>query len=45
MKLNKISIFILSFLIVASFANAEGFDDFSKDSQLEDLSPPIRCFF
>jgi hypothetical protein len=45
MKPNKIPVFILIFLVVASFANAEDFDNFSKDSQLGDLSPPVRCFF
>jgi hypothetical protein len=30
---------------VAFFANGEEFHNFDKDSQLEDLSPPSRCFF
>ena len=41
----KKSIFIILFLLTASFANGEEFHDFGKDSQLEDLSSPIRCFF
>jgi hypothetical protein len=45
MKHKKISIFIILFLVAASFANGEEFHDFDKDSQLEDLSPPVRCFF
>ena len=48
MKYKKISIFIFIFLVGAFIANGEQekkFQDFNKDSQLESLSPPIRCFF
>lgn len=45
MKHRKISIFIILFLFSASFADGEEFHDFDKDSRIEDLSPPIRCFF
>ncbi len=40
-----ISAFILSVLFVVSIAMAEEFEDFDKNSQLQDLSPPERCVF
>ena len=45
MKNQRTVLFTILFMVVAAFANAESFDDFSKDSRLEDLSPPVRCFF
>jgi hypothetical protein len=44
-KYKKISILIVLLLVVTSFASAEDFNDFDKDSRLENVSPPIRCFF
>ena len=40
----KISALIFWVLLVGSIAVAEEFQDFDKDSQLQDLSPPARCF-
>ena len=45
MKSNIMSICIILFLTVAASADGGEFDDFSKDSQLQDLSAPVRCFF
>ena len=45
MKPNAMTVFIFSLLAVASSAGSGEFDDFSKDSQLQDLSAPVRCFF
>jgi hypothetical protein len=45
MKPNKISVLVLLFMVFPAFASADSFDDFSKDSQLDDLSSPVRCFF
>jgi hypothetical protein len=48
-KYKKISIFIFIFLVGTFIAKGEpekkDFHNFDKDSQLENLSPPIRCFF
>ena len=35
----------LIFVFIISFAGAENFDDFDKDSNLADLAAPVRCFF
>ncbi len=45
MRSIKVSALICLVLLVVSVATAEEFDDFDKDSQLQDLSPPLRCFF
>ena len=45
MKPNKISIILILLLCTASFAKGEDFDQFSKDSNLDELSAPVRCFF
>ncbi len=45
MKLNYIAVLIILFLAPALNANGDNFDNFSKDSQLQDLSVPVRCFF
>lgn len=40
-----VSFFIFLILLVFSIAMAEEFQDFGTDSQLRNLSPPVRCFF
>lgn len=45
MNNRPIALFIIFFLAVAVSAGAENFDEFSQDSQLDDLSPPVRCIF
>ena len=45
MKFNYVVTLIILLLITALTANGDNFDDFSKDSQLTDLSAPVRCFF
>ena len=45
MKYRKTSGIIIFFLIATSFANGEDFHNFDKDSKLDNLSPPVRCFF
>lgn len=45
MNNQPIALFIIFFLAVAVSAGAENFDEFSQDSQLDDLSPPVRCIF
>lgn len=41
----KIPILCLILFVGAFWANAEDFHAFDKDRRLDDLSPPIRCFF
>ena len=45
MKQIKISASIFLVLLVVSIATAEEFQNFDKESRLQDLSPPVRCFF
>ncbi len=45
MKQIKISASIFLVLFVVSIATAEEFQNFDKESRLQDLSPPVRCFF
>jgi hypothetical protein len=40
-----ITIVTLIFLSIAFTANGDDFQDFDKDSNLHDLSGPVRCFF
>jgi hypothetical protein len=40
-----ISALLLSVLFFVSIAMAEEFEDFEKNSHLQDLSAPVRCFF
>jgi len=44
MKLNYIAALIILLLATALTANGDNFNDFSKDSQLQDVSAPVRCF-
>ncbi|CAB1058609.1 hypothetical protein D1BOALGB6SA_3365 [Olavius sp. associated proteobacterium Delta 1] len=41
----KIIVATLIFLTIALTAYGEEFHDFNKDSKLENLSRPVRCFF
>ena len=42
----KLAIWLaLVFLGVSIHAYGGEFDDFDNDSRLDDLSPPVRCFF
>ena len=41
----KIIVATLIFLTIAIAAYGEEFHDFDKDSKLENLSRPVRCFF
>ena len=45
MRYKKISVAIIFFLIAVSYAVGQDFHDFDKDSKLDNLSPPVRCFF
>lgn len=45
MKFNYIATLNILLLITALTANGDNFNDYSKDSQLQELSPPVRCFF
>ncbi len=49
MSLTKISLSILLFLLVPFIANGQqenkDFRDFDKDSRMDNLSAPVRCFF
>ena len=45
MRLKLTHGFVIAFLIISIHAYGGEFNDFDKDSRLDDLSHPVRCFF
>jgi hypothetical protein len=45
MKHKKQISVIVAVLFISFFAQAQDFNEFDKDSKLDDLSQPVRCFF
>ena len=45
MRLKLTQGFVIAFLVISIHAYGGEFDDFDKDSRLDDLSRPVWCFF
>ena len=45
MKLHQSFIIMVFFLVITALAGADDFESFNRDSRLDILSPPVRCFF